>query len=127
MRNVLPHGGTHMFHPIVSPSRISFPLSIFGKLQESIRASLVRRWHEPRLVVTDSLWLFGAATWLVIGVLVWLTLLTTRFSWRAMFRSYRILRWSLRPQHAVSSLLLVCLLCSSTPAAPQTVISVAQE
>src|SRR5712692_7150007 len=116
-----------MLSPTLSRSLGFIHLSSAGKFRKSIANFLARRWHQPSLIVKDLLLAVGVLTWILVGIVVWLAMWMVGTCCRTVVRGWRILRWSTQPRHALGSLLMLTLLCSSTPAAPQTIVSVAKE
>src|SRR5713226_444033 len=116
-----------MLSPTLSGSLGFIHLSSAGKFRKSIANFLARRWHQPSLIVKDLLLAVGVLTWILVGIVVWLAMWMVGTCCRTVVRGWRILRWSTQPRHALGSLLMLTLLCSSTPAAPQTIVSVAKE
>ncbi len=84
---------------------------------------LAARTAQPSLIVRDLLYPVVGLTRLVLALKVWLGVAMLR----AGLCAVRAVRWTLQPRHALSWLLLLSLLGSSTPAAPQTIVGVGKE
>src|SRR5262249_13781643 len=85
-----------------------------GARHAVVQYFFTRRQDEPRLLAWE---------WFVVGLPVW-------FSFAALVTGYSLLirlRWSLRPRHAISLLMVFWLCGSATPAAAQTIVGLSSE
>src|SRR5713226_5150664 len=80
-----------------------------------------RRKRRPSLLILDLLRMLLAPVWFSILVLVWLATAILFALGRSSLRALALTRWATQPRHALGVLLMLALLASSTPAAPQTI------